>query len=263
MIDIVVVNYRTPGDLRNFLASLRSCTLPFQLFIMDVQPERVLSMEERYELFVLAGEPEGAYTDTPTNIGYARACNAAAAMGSNPALAFFNADVGALPGSIERCYETLMSRPGIAVVGPKQLDRVHRFTHAGIVRKGRAGCHDPLFRKRDKGQRDVCEDVDSVSGSAYFTKRSIWDEMAACPLYVESDPNSEGAFLQTNHYFEETWYSYHARAHGYRVVYEGRATMIHLWHRASPVGGWAERQFGASEKKFLAACDHHRIECRP
>lgn len=263
MIDIIVTNYRTPGDLRMFLASLRCVTIPFTLTVVDVHPQEPAGPLEQSELAAIAGDPLFDHITTLTNCGYARACNQGALAGTQPAIAFFNADVAVLPGSVERCLETLMSNRKVAVVGPKQVDRAGRLTHAGIKAKGRHGCVQRAWHHRDRGQFDQMEILPSVAGSAYFVKREVWDEMRDCPLYREADPSSAGAFLQTQHYFEETWFSYHVRAHGYQVAYEGRAKMIHLWHRASPRRGGVDRQLKISQERFYEACDHHGIECRP
>jgi hypothetical protein len=100
-----------------------------------------------------------------------------------------------------------------------------------------------------------------VSGSAYFIKRKVWDFLTECPTYREVAPKARGAFLPTSHYFEETFCSYHAQAHGWKVMYYGPVVIRHEWHQASPVGGWAERQFPVSQKYFREACGRHGIPC--
>lgn len=59
--------------------------------------------------------------------------------------------------------------------------------------------------------------------------------------------------------FEETFASYFARARGYRCVFYGAVTIVHRWHSASPVGGWAEQQFPISQAIFRDACDRMGI----
>lgn len=51
--------------------------------------------------------------------------------------------------------------------------------------------------------------------------------------------------------------SYHARQHGYKCVYYGPVHMIHRWHKASPVGGFADKLFNVSREQFRKACDVH------
>jgi GT2 family glycosyltransferase len=134
------------------------------------------------------------------------------------------------------------------------------ITHAGIF-----GTNDkPALRgwkRPDDGQFDeIRDDALSVSGSAYFIKRLCWDELTNCSKYRKIAPDAVGAFLPTPHYYEETFCSYHAREHGWKVVYDGETSMVHKWHKASPVGGVAEKKhMPESRKMFRAACDMHGI----
>jgi GT2 family glycosyltransferase len=74
-------------------------------------------------------------------------------------------------------------------------------------------------------------------------------------------PGSIGAFINTPHYYEETCCSYHARAHGYKIVYYGAVKMTHLWHRASEHGGWADKQTEISKAMMRDFCALHSIVC--
>lgn len=252
-IDIIVVNYRTPADLERFVDSVAHAPAASMLTIVDVAPTSFFSPPNRSTLIRTEG-----------NVGYARACNmgaAVAGLSANPApvLAFFNADVQILPDSLELCVETLFSQPDVAIVGPRQTDSRRRITSAGVVPTRPGGCKPRGWREVDRGQFCDVSEMMTVSGSAFIVRREAWDALAGCVTYQESDPDSRGAFLQTPHYFEETWLAYHARAHGWKVMYDGRAHMIHEWHRSSPVGGWADKQFKESQRLFRDACDHHGI----
>jgi hypothetical protein len=115
------------------------------------------------------------------------------------------------------------------------------------------GFHHPYSRTF----QDVRDDAVTVSGSAYFVKRHVWDELTECPHFAWAE--AEGAFLPTRHYYEETWCSYHAISHGYRIVYYGLATMIHQWHRSSRIGT-VEKLVPESRTLFEEACHRHNIE---
>lgn len=250
LIDIVVVDYHTRHDLDRFLESCSVISVPHTVTVILVEADLPPDSDPIHQ-----GREVKAAKD---NIGYARACNWGAALGDAPAIGLFNADVIITPGSVEHCIVTLDSSPDIAVVGPRQVNSKGKLTHTGIF-GGNKGAKPRAWNERDRGQHVEVEDATSVSGSAYFVRRSVWDEMASCPIYRRIDPGSMGAFLRTPHYYEETWFSYHVRAHGYRVVYDGAVTMIHEWHQASPVGGWAEQQFRVSRQMFRDACDAHDI----
>lgn len=116
--------------------------------------------------------------------------------------------------------------------------------------------------------QDVQEAV-TVSGSAYFIKREVWEQLSICPTYLEAcyslyeaDErwNPSGAFLPTDHYYEETFCSYHARAHGWKVLYYGPEKIIHEWHKSSAVGDPStDGKMNKSRLEFRTACALHDI----
>ena len=253
--DIVVVNYHTAPDLGRFLDTLEQHppSPPWTVTIVDVEtsPRRDEDVAWAGGTLRVIGVAE--------NIGYGRACNLGATFGHEDVIALFNADVEITAGSLDTCAHALRQRDDWAILGPCQVDTANRIRHAGIF--GTLAC--PKHRgwnEHGHGQhRDVRDDAVTVSGSAFFVKRKVWNELTDCPLYQEVAPGAEGAFLPTPHYYEETWASYHAQAHGYAVIYFGEVTMIHKWHRASKVGGWADQQMPVSRQMFRRACDGHGI----
>lgn len=264
-IDCVVVNYRTPWDLKDFLDAYEECgpMAPDTLWIVNVQPEEEsVRLAEKH---LSNHQSSAVHISVPENIGYARACNMAAHMSQREVVAFFNADTMLDYGVADRCYKALMANDDWAVVGPLQVDKQDRIVHGGIF-----GTLDaPKWRvwmQRDTGLfNDVRDDAVTVMGSAYFVKRKIWNELYDCELFRDVAPDAVGAFLPTQHFYEETWFSYHAQAHGYKVVYFGEAKMVHKWHGASPMSGedQAEKHMGPSRKYFHEACDHHGIARQP
>lgn len=254
-LDLIVVNYHTPLDLEAFLRSLHAHepAVDCALTIVDVASE----VHDDIYPWGRNGR-KGRHVGVVDNIGYARACNAAAARGTSDVIALFNADTQLRDGSLDCCHDELMAHDDWGVLGPRQVDSNGRLRHAGIFGTNAKPVHRG-WAEKDHGQYDDVRQAVTVSGSAYFVKRHVWEELTACPLFRQVAPQAEGAFLPTAHYYEETWCSYHAKAHGYEVVYFGLASIVHEWHRSSPVGGWAEQQLATSQAYFRAACDHHRI----
>lgn len=254
-IDAVVVNYRTPADLERFCASFPT-DASAGLVIVNVCPgPDDLAVARRWQ-----GRLGASLVSFADNVGYARAVNRAATLGRREVLAIFNADIVLTPGALHACHRALMDQPGWGVLGPRQVDDRGRFTHAGIFGTGDAPKHRG-WHEADRGQyRDVVPAV-TVSGAAYFIRRDTWDELTRCPTY-RNHIDAEGAFLPTVFYFEETFCSYHAAAHGWEVVYFGEATVTHTWHaavRATASEDWAARQWVESRAMFRAACDAHGI----
>lgn len=273
-IDLVVVNYRTPDDLRLFLKSVLD-GLPFDgvlstVTVVQVAPtEDDILMAEDMITRLNQAQPGLAWQASFSwNIGYASACNAGAALGSSGVVALFNADTILAEDTLQRCYDFLAGHPSVGICGPRQVDEAGRITHAGIFGTN----EQPRLRgwkQQGNDFQDERLDAVSVSGSAYFVKRIVWEQLTSCPVYQQfledrrfddsMAHEREGAFLPTQHYYEETWASYHARAHGWKIGYVGSATMIHKWHKASPVGGHADRAMPESRLLFRDACDHHGI----
>lgn len=253
-LDIVVVNYHTPTDLNSFLQSLNRFPPSDEATLTVVDVEAPIRGSEPW------AQGMARWISTPDNIGYARACNLGAQEGRGDVLALFNADVEITANSLDFCVAALNSNDDWGVLGPCQVDRQNRVRHAGIFGSNEAPLHRG-WSEVYRGQYNDVREAITVSGSAYFIKRSVWAELASCPLYQDVAPDATGAFLPTPHYYEESYCSYHCREHGYRVMYYGPVTMIHQWHRSSPLGGWAEQQMPTSRALFRRACAYHGIAC--
>jgi GT2 family glycosyltransferase len=264
-VDVVVVNYRTPHDLCDFIGAFANVQweLPVALHVVNVEAtsEDLQVCEEMMGLV----EVPSSVTMWPTNLGYARSCNAAAKMIdelsiARRTIAFFNADTRLTPGVLDACHWELHQHRDWAVVGPRQVNDEGLITHGGIYGSLENPSFDGRWMKKDVGQfNEIRDDCVSVAGSAYFVKRQAWDEMRRCPKFKQIAPESEGAFLPTQHYYEETWFSYHAISHGWKIAYHGGVQMVHKWHQASPVGDIERRVLPQSRALFRTACDHHGI----
>lgn len=247
-VSLIVVNYHTPGHLRRLLESIE------QFHPSELQTEVILIDVETFFNPVLGVDKYHSFTE---NIGFARACNYGATLAEGDVLGFLNADTCFINDScLPYCVNFLRNRSDVGAVGPMQVDRRGNVTHAGFT-----GTQERMRARGWKSQESrkfaVDEEVISVSGSAYFTRKSVWDEMTACPLYQKAGP-AEGGFLPTPHYFEETYYSYHLRGHGYKVFYLGKAKMIHEWHQSSKVGSQRDN-YKLSQALFNKACDIHGL----
>lgn len=255
-IDVVVTNYRTPDDLGDFLRSYDdwapdACSLSII---------NVCSTERDQEVASRAG---ALVYDTAENIGYARACNFGADLGSREVIAFFNADIVLTEGALAACHDALMSHDDWGVLGPYQHDGSHKTIHAGIFGTRRAPAHRGFAAPVGPSWYDVRDDAVTVAGSAYFIKRALWDELTSCELYQKAAPGATGAFLPTQLYYEETYCSYHATEHGYKVVYFGAAQIVHKWDQAvrkNNCRDWATKTFLESRTIFRDACDIHGID---
>lgn len=249
-VDVVVVNYKTHDLLADFVLSYEKYAFAgCRLTIVDICPDILWTPSEDY-----------GYISLVDNVGYGRACNLGASSGLNDVILLANADT-LLTDRFAECYDALDANPEWGVLGPRQVNEQGSITAGGIFGTDRSPAQRG-WNERDMGQySDIREDALTVSGALYFIKRVVWTELTNCEFFQLAQPGVVGAFLETPHYFDETFCSYHAREHGYKCVYYGAVQMVHYWHRASPHGGWADNQFNTSQAMHRAACGIHGIEC--
>lgn len=269
---LVVVDYHTPHLINEFVDSLIKHQQDCSIRLVVVTNEwtgtegyqfTTRSLEEDYGI-------ETRAVKCVENVGYSGAANRAIEYygGDCRNFAIFNSDTRLFaPGTtgtgsdrcLDICVDYLDEHDDVAVVGPLQLDRTGRVTHGGILGTLDKPEHRG-WRATAPGEqlRDIQEAV-TVSGSAYFMKASVWDEMEKCLVYKEIFPDAEGAWPPFPHFFEETLYSYHVQGHGYKCVYLGTAEMEHQWHQSSPVGSQDEN-FKIGQEGFRKFCSAHGID---
>jgi len=255
-VDTIIVNYRTPDDLNRCLRAHEDFGVPeSDTWVVNVSPE---DADLKVDLFWTGNEhPRVHHIIHHANVGYAKAVNHAASLGDREVIAIFNADTALTPDVMSSCLEALQANEDWGVLGPRQVDDAGRITSAGIFGTHQAPAHRGWREANSEKFGDVKEAI-TVSGSAYFIKRPVWEMLTECPVYKELHPEALGAFLPTQHYYEETWCSYHTYAHSYKVMYFGPACMIHQWHKASRMGV-AEQQMKPSQTMFRHACESHGI----
>lgn len=266
MIDLCVVNYNTPRQLNRLLNTLgREKTDSWSVYLADnkcddTSFEVMLSVANSFPVAKAVGNE---------NIGYAAACNQLASFGDGDIIGLLNSDVWLSTSDVISIQKTFDEHPEIAILGPKQRDERGLITFAGIGGTNTAprhrGWHEP--DPEDIKYRDLCPMV-TVSGSAYFIRRSVWDDLTNDPDYrsvvstlvankwVEQERTEPlGAFLPTRHYYEETFCSYFARHKGYNVFYDGRISIGHSWHASHERGSEADQLWSESQFLFRFACD--------
>ena len=264
VMDLVAVAYQAPEATEAFLGSLVHVGLPFTLSVIENNSPD----QEVRDLLLGPALDFVRHLDMCTevrvilnqeNVGYARAINAGAAMGSAPYLAALNCDIRFLQ-DYDVCHDVVVhmqEHPDVGIIGPRTVDQAERLTHAGIVANSRGNNEQHRFwLHRDIGQASDVLDVPTVSGATYFVRRATWEQLTLCEAYQSVAPDADGAFLPTPHFYEETWCSYHARLHGWRVVYLGNTKMVHLWHQSSPVGS---QDIITPREYFLRALTAHEM----
>ena len=251
-VDVVVVNYHTDELLADFIYSYaqnawEGCTLTAVHVEVNALPKLFKQVYDHTAM---------GFTE---NVGYARACNAGAHRGHNDVILLANADT-LLSDGLRECHDALMAHEDWGILGPRQTNEQNLITAGGIFGTetsiGQRG-----WNQQDAGQFNAVEEAMSVSGSLYFIKRKVWDELTQCQYMQDMFPGIEGAFIPTQHYYEETCCSYHARNHGYKCIFYGPVKMTHYWHKASAIGGYAEQQVEPSKRLMREFLGSHGIPC--
>lgn len=274
-IDLCIVSYNAKEKLERMLHSLYESNDPelFDVYIADngstdgsLDLLYALQKDYHYDLFF------------NRNVGYSAACNQLAYAGKNPFIGLLNCDVWFEEDNIKDIINSFYDHPEAAVIGPKQRDEKGNITHAGIVGSNTEPKHRSwqVSDPNDELHKDFVECV-TVSGSAYFVRRSVWQEIVdnadymilydkfaeqsaqrlrVSPLSWTSNP---GGFLSTPHYYEETFCSYYIRHLGYKVCYDGSISMGHSWHGSHEKGSPMDKMFRISQAMFREACDHFEI----
>jgi GT2 family glycosyltransferase len=265
VIDLCVVNYNTRPLLQRLVDELHkgvdSSNKNWKLYIAD--------NDSSDDTIQWIRENDSNYSIDRIflnkNIGYSAACNQLAAHGTGDIIALLNSDVWFTNEDINAVQKIFDDNTDIHILGPKQRDEYGLIRHAGIIGSNTQPKHRGWNQadQKDELYKDRVPCV-TVSGSAYFIRRSVWDALTNDEEYRKMYPEAIGAFLPTPHYYEETWCSYFARHRGYNVVYDGSVSIGHSWHASSPKPGegysHADAQFKTSQSIFRKACDTIGIE---
>jgi len=268
-IDLCVVNHNTRPLLQRFLDCLHSdlngpngaLVKNWNLYITDNDSTDdfvpwIRESEQRYQIDRLF---------LRKNIGYSAAVNMMASKSSAEIIGVLNGDVWMTSEDCLKIENIFNENPDIHILGPKQRDEQDHITHAGIIGTNTEPKHRGWreYDPEDKLYKDRVECV-TVSGSAYFVRREVWNALTNNEEYRKIYPDAIGAFLPTPHYYEETWCSYFARHLGYNVVYDGSVSIGHSWHASTPKPGEgvsrADQHFPISREIFRKACDYFGIE---
>lgn len=264
-VDLLVVTYNTQSLLERLLDTLHSDYEQgvWSLHIADNNSQDgtqqwLLDNKNRFKIETLVFNE---------NIGYSAAINDLASKSNNDLLCAVNADTWFTTNHVKQVISSFEQTPNMAVCGVKQMDESNKIRHGGIFWDKRS---NPVHRgwnewdPMDERYRDKVQ-CWTVSGSIYYVKRKVWNELHECDIFSSLYPEAKGAFLPTPHFFEETWVSQHAVAHGHEVWYDGTVeTAGHTWHASTEVGEASRNYFNTSKNIYINACNTHGIEheCR-
>lgn len=264
-VDLLVVTYNTKDLLERLLNCLHNDYEEnvWKLYIADNNSEDdtqnwLLENTHKFKI------EEIAFNE---NIGYSAAINDLASKSSSDLLCAVNADTWFSTRHVKQVIDSFQQTPNMGVCGVKQMDESNKIRHGGIFWDKKANPVHRGWNQWDPLDQEYKDKVKcwTVSGSIYYVKRSVWNELHQCPIFKNMYPQAKGAFLPTPHFFEETYCSQHTLAHGYEVWYDGIVeTAGHTWHASTEVGEASKKWFMTSRDIYIQACEAHGIdhECK-
>src|ERR1039458_10136436 len=187
----VVVTYCSGRDtgacIASLAAELRSSD---RLVVIDNASPDGSSLSVGEILRAQEGLPEWRYVVSPTNQGFGRACNAAAALWPRHHVLLLNPDAVLTPNALNTLRQTLASNPRFGAVGPRivRLDGsaepgARRALPGPRVAFGRLSRLDRVSPERFGAYNRLGEDpmvaadIDAGSGCCVLIRREAWNEI--------------------------------------------------------------------------------------
>ena len=177
----------------------------------------------------LAGIPGIRLIINPRNLGFARACNAAARVALGEFLLFLNNDTHVLPGWLDAMLVPFRERQDIGAVGSKLLYPDGTLQEAGcIIWSDASGWNYGRGSDPDDPACNYQREVDYCSGACLMVPRTLFAKLGG---FDESYAPA---------YCEDSDLAFRLRELGYKVVYQPRSQIVHyegVSHGRDPFSG--------------------------
>jgi len=222
---IVVVSYNAADVLMRTLESAKRAVEGLAAEIVVIDNDSPDGSADR----VAERFPEIRLFRRP-NLGYAAGVNHGVASTAADTILVLNPDCFVDATALRTCLATLASDADIAAVSCRMVDE-----HGAPMMSGRPfPTLATYLAERLAGATGAADyppvpsplapvDIDSATGAFVLLTRRAWNDIG---------PFDDGFFL----YFEETEWFWRAKAAGWRVVHEPRATIVHLGAQSTRKG---------------------------
>jgi GT2 family glycosyltransferase len=232
---IVIVHYNTPALLRSCLLSLRGCTLPHQVVVVDnASTDRgVAALQHEF--------PEVQFLFNAENRGYAAANNQGVQFFSlSPSILLLNPDTVVQPDALETLVSFLEDHPRAGAAGPRLLnpdgslqENAFAFPTLWMSFFDFFPLHGRLYSSRLNGRlREMYGDTPFPMDHPLGACLLLRDEALA-----EVGLLDEGYFM----YVEEVDLCYRLKQAGWEVWHVPAARVVH--HGGQSTKQMAERMF--------------------
>lgn len=245
--DVVIVAHNAGGYLAGAVESASDQAGAEHVWLMDAE-----STDGSVDALRAAGS--GIHVVPVQNRGFAAANNRGIQLGGSAFVLLLNPDAVLQPGALQTLLATALSDARAGVVGPLVVNP------DGSVQAGSFGSFPSLagtlklhawrFWRRRRGDRAlsprppvVTKSVDWVTGAAMLVRRAA---------IGEAGPLDEGFFL----YYEDVEWCHRMRSHGWEVLLEPGARVLHYRGGSTPSAGPTAAAYRAS---FYRYCDLHGL----
>ncbi|MDR3536239.1 MAG: glycosyltransferase [Acetobacteraceae bacterium] len=150
------------------------------------------------------------------NLGFVRACNAAARIARGDFLLFLNNDTQVLPGWLDSMLALFRSRDDVGAVGSQLLYPDGRLQEAGgIIWNDASGWNFGRHEDPDRPGYSYVREVDYCSGASLMVPRPLFARIGGFDeRYVPA-------------YFEDSDLCFRLRAMGLKTLYQPRSRVVH------------------------------------
>lgn len=226
-LEIAIVSYRSQALLRSCLASLQQHPLSrgeTKVHVVDnAGGDGTVDMVRREFTHVRVHALDH-------NVGFSAANNVVLRSVTAPYVLLLNPDTEALPGTLDHMIDLMEDRPDVGMSGCRLVRPDGSFDHAakrsfptplaalahftGLGKRAAAGSRLGQYRAVALGEHDVGE-VDAVNGAFMLVRREALGDVGLL---------DEGYWL----YMEDLDWCYRFNQRGWKVLYDGRATFVHV-----------------------------------
>ena len=206
MIDIIIVTYNAKNHLKRCVASIKRYTRNYRMTIVDNH-----SCDGTAEY--LGSLRDVRLIRNGKNVGFSKAANIALQRTSGDYVVFVDDDARVVTRNwLPHLYRQIKGNPRIGIVGCKV-----------ILPNQRILCSDYFFYPAkdirigeiDQGQKNYVRECDALAGTCWLMRRQVFDQIGG---FDES-------FFPDG--FEDIDYCLRARLAGFKLIYDGKVTIVH------------------------------------
>ena len=230
-VSIIIVHYQAKPELFACLSSIISSNIKtgYEVIVVDNDETKTIGKQ------LTENFPWVRYAKASGNIGFGAGNNLGSRIAIGKYFFFLNPDTILEKGSVDLLIESIEAGKNIGIIAPQLIDTKSNILPyqcsakltplSGLISHSvinRIYPNNPISKKywlRD-WDRKSARYVEVVQGAAFMVKRKLFDEIGGF---------DEQFFM----YFEESDFCLRTKQHGWSIVFEPRAKVIHLSEKST------------------------------